>query len=199
MKLSYRLVAGLAWLAIGTTSMAADYTIDAGHSGVMFKVRHLAISSVTGRFEKFSGSFSYDPKNVKASKAEALIEAASINTDQSKRDDHLRNADFFDVEKFPELKFVSKSVKNAKKDRFDIVGDLTLHGVTKSVVLNAEFGGATKDPWGNNRIGFTASTTINRKDFGLTYHKALETGGLVVGEEVKITLEIEGIQKKEEK
>lgn len=186
-------------LAGAGLTLAAEYTIDPAHSQVMFKVRHLGISMVTGQFEKFSGTFEFDAKKPKASMVSTDIQVASINTNVAKRDDHLRTADFFDVEKFPEMKFVSKSVKDVKKDKFKIVGDLTMHGVTKEVILETEISGTVIDPWGNERAGFTAATTIHRKDFGLTWSKVLETGGLVVGEDVKIMIEIEGIRKKETK
>ncbi len=186
-------------LLVASATWAADYAIDPAHSSVSFKIRHMVVSSVTGRFGKFSGSFSYDPKNLKASKAEAKIDAAGINTDNEKRDGHLRSADFFDVEKFPDVLFVSREIKDVKKDHFKIAGDLTLHGVTKSVTLDAEAGGTITDPGGNIRAGFSATTTINRKDYGIVWNKALEAGGATVGEDVKITLEIEGIQKKEMK
>ncbi len=190
-----RVVLALGAVLIPAFSWAAQFSIDPAHSAVIFKVKHLSISTVTGRFEKFSGTFDFDGQGIKSSKVEAVITAASINTDVSKRDEHLRSADFFDVEKYPELKFVSKGVKDVKKNKFKILGDLTMHGVTKPVVLDAEFGGEVKDPWGNTRVGFNAATKINRKEYGLTYGKALETGGLVVGEEVTIILEIEGIKK----
>ena len=174
----------------------AEYVIDPDHSKVMFKVKHLGISSVTGRFEKFSGTIDFDPQDLRALKATATMETASINTDVVKRDDHLRSADFFDVKKFPYLSFVGREVREVQKDRFKIAGDLTIRGVTRPVVLDAEFGGVAKDPWGNSRAAFTAMTVIDRKDFGLTWNKLLESGGLLVGEDVRILLEIECIQKK---
>jgi polyisoprenoid-binding protein YceI len=180
--------AGLSW--------AAEYNIDTDHSKVLFKIRHLGISTVTGRFDKFSGSFAFDPKNVQASKVSATIEAVSVNTDVAKRDEHLRSADFFDVAKFPQITFASKEVRDVQGGKFKVAGDLTIHGVTKPVTLDAELIGTVKDPWGNERAGFSASATINRKDFGLTYNKVLEAGGLLIGEEVWISLEIEGILKK---
>lgn len=180
--------AGLSW--------AAEYTIDPDHSKVLFKIRHLGISTVTGRFDKFSGAFAFDPKNIQASKVTATVEATSIDTDVAKRDEHLRSADFFDVEKFPQITFVSKEIRDAQGGKFKVAGDLTIHGVTKPVTLDVELVGTVKDPWGNERAGFSATATINRKDFGLTWNKALETGGLLVGEEVWISLEIEGILKK---
>lgn len=184
----------LAFLLIGS-GWAAEYQIDPQHSQVIFKIKHLGISTVTGRFEKLSGAFEFDAKSPKAAKAQTVIEATSINTDVPKRDEHLRGADFFNVEKFPKITFVSKGITPVKNGAFTVNGDLTMHGVTRPVVLNAELGGIIKDPWGNERAAFTATTTVNRKDFGLTWNKAMETGGLLVGEEVKIFLEVEGVRK----
>lgn len=176
------------------TSWAADYKIDPAHSSIGFKVKHLAISSVPGTFGEFSGTFSYDPANVAASKAEAQITVKSINTADVKRDDHLRSGDFLDTEKFPNITFKSQKVEGVSDSEFKAHGDLTIHGVTKPVVLNITYGGSAVDPWGNHRAAFVASTKINRKDFGLTWSKTLETGSLVVGDDVLITLEIEGIK-----
>ncbi len=180
-------------LALLLTSLAgaAEYTIDPVHSKILFKVKHLGISTVTGRFDKFSGTYEYDPKNTKAAKATATIEAASVNSDVEKRDNHLRSADFLDVQKFPKLTFTSKGIKSVGKGKFKLFGDLTIHGVTKPVVLDTDFGGVAA-MGDSERSAFTASATINRRDFGLVYSKALESGGLVVGNEVRITLEIEG-------
>lgn len=186
-----------AFLALSTgLSGAAEYTIDPAHSQAVFKVKHMTISTVTGNFDTLSGSFAFDSQNIKASKAAATIAAASINTGVDKRDAHLKSADFFDVEKFPQITFASKEITGVKDTGFKVAGDLTLHGVTRPVVLDVELGGMAKDPWGNERVAFTASTAINRKDFGLTYSQALETGGLLVGEEVQILLEVEGVLKK---
>ncbi|MBI4554002.1 MAG: polyisoprenoid-binding protein [Candidatus Latescibacteria bacterium] len=175
---------------------ATEYTIDPTHSTVMFKVKHLGISTVTGRFDRFSGTFGFDQKKGTASKAAATIEVASIKTDMNDRDAHLRSADFFNAEQFPTMTFVSKAITNVTPKGFNLTGDLTIHGITRPVVLNVELGGAVKDPWGNERAAFTASTTINRKDFGLTWNKVLETGGLLVGEDVHIMLELEGVAQK---
>lgn len=180
------LVAGVAW--------AADYAIDSSHSSIGFKVKHLAISSVPGTFSEFKGTFSYDPKNVAASKAEAHIVVKSIDTSDAKRDDHLRAADFFDESKYPTITFKSQKVEGVSESEFKAHGDLTIHGVTKPVVLDVTYGGSAVDPWGKERAAFVATTKINRKDFGLTWSKTLETGSLVVGDEVSITLEIEGIK-----
>lgn len=177
-----------------TSAWATDYTIDPSHSSVVFKVKHLAISTVPGRFTQLSGKFSFDPANVKASKASASVSVASINTADTKRDDHLKSPEFLDVAKFQDITFTTTSIEPVSAEAFKAHGDLTIRGVTKPVVLDVTFGGAAKDPWGNQRAAFSASTKINRKDFGLTWSKAIETGALVVGDDVAITLEIEGIK-----
>ena len=183
-------------LALPAFAFASTWTIDSDHSHVGFKVRHLMVSNVKGSFEKFTGTVEIDDKDITKSKVEVTIDTNSINTNVQKRDEHLRSADFFDVAKFPTMTFVSKKVAKAGKDNLKVTGDLTLHGVTKQVVLAVEGPSKeSKDPWGNMRRGATATTTINRKDFGLVWNKALETGGVAVGEEVTITLEIEMIRK----
>ncbi len=176
-------------------ALAVDYTIDADHSTVGFKVKHLAISTVAGRFATFEGTFSYNPQDIEASKVEAKIDAKSINTEQPKRDDHLRKADFLNVEKSPYITFKSKKIEIESQEEFKVLGDLTINGVTKPVTLEVQFGGLATDPWGNERAAFSAQTTINRSDFNMVWNKVLETGGLVVGEKVTINLEIEGIKK----
>ncbi|HIJ95633.1 MAG TPA: polyisoprenoid-binding protein [Desulfuromonadales bacterium] len=183
-------------LALPTFASAATWTIDPDHSNIGFKVRHLMVSNVKGSFEKHTGTVEIDDKDITKSKVEVSIDTNSINTNVQKRDEHLRSADFFDVAKYPTMTFVSKKVATAGKDKLKVTGDLTLHGITRQVVLDVE--GPTKeskDPWGNIRKGATATTKINRKDFGLVWNKALETGGVAVGEEITITLEIEMIKK----
>ncbi len=177
-----------------SSAFAETYKIDPDHSTAAFKIKHLAISTVPGRFTDLSGTVEFDPKNIAAAKAEAKINVSSINTEQKKRDEHLRSEDFFYVTKFPEMTFVSKEIKDITSDSFKVVGELTIRGVTKPVVLDVKYQGAAKDPWGNERAAFSASTKINRKDFGLTWNKVLETGALVVGEEATIDIEIEGIK-----
>jgi polyisoprenoid-binding protein YceI len=183
-------------LALPTFAFATTWTIDPDHSNAGFKVRHLMISNVKGNFEKQTGVVEINDKDITKSKVEVSIDTNSINTNVHKRDEHLRSADFFDVAKYPAMTFVSKKVAKAGKDKLKVTGDLTLHGITKQVVLEVE--GPTKeskDPWGNIRKGATATTKINRKDFGLVWNAALETGGVAVGEEITITLEIEMIKK----
>lgn len=180
---------------------AERFMIDSVHSDISFKIRHMVISKVQGRFDRFGGEFDYDEKDTKMWKASATIEAASINTANEKRDGHLRNADFFDVEKYPQLSFISTKVTDYnKKDRAKLHGLLTLHGVQKPVILDIEIGGTVKDPRGGIRAGFEASTKINRKDFGIVWNKVLDGGGLAIGEEVEISMRMEGVsQMPEEK
>ena len=172
---------------------AATYKIDSDHTTVGFKIHHL-LSYVQGRFNQFEGTFDYDPEKPDTWKVEATIQAASIDTNVAQRDKHLRSADFFDVEKIPTLHFKSTEVTDVTPTSAKLHGLLTIHGVEKPVVLDLEIHGVLQDPWGNVKAGFTATTKINRKDFGLTWNKALEAGQFLVGEEVLITLDIEGIQ-----
>lgn len=175
-------------------AFAAEYKIDPAHSEVLFKVRHMGLSTVTGRFDKFDGAFDVDPKNVKATKGSLVIETNSINTNNGKRDEHLRSPDFFDAAKNPQIKFVSKEVKdiNEKDSTATLVGDLTMNGVTKPVSLRIKGGGIINDGWGNDRAAFTATGKLNRFDYGLKWNKALEAGRLVVGEQVELNLAFEG-------
>ncbi len=173
---------------------AAPYTIDTAHTRIGFGAKHMVISTVQGEFEKFSGAFEMDGNGVLES-VKALIDVGSINTRDDKRDNHLRSPDFFNVEKFPTITFVSKKVTH-DGNKYTIVGDLTIKAVTKPVTLTGEVLGQLVDPWGNHRVGFHAGGKINRKDFGINFNKILDTGGLVVSDMVTITLDIEGIQKK---
>ena len=174
--------------------MAADYNIDTAHSSVTFQIKHLAISKVKGAFTDFTGSFSYDPAKPEASSAVVVIQMASVDTGNEKRDEHLRNPDFFEVDTYPTMTFKSTSVKMKDDEEGQVTGNLTMHGVTKPVTLDLEINGMVTDPWGNERVGASLSGEINRKDWGLTWSKALETGGLVVANEVKILIELEGIK-----
>jgi len=183
-------------LILPLTASASTWTVDPDHSNVGFKVKHLMVSNVKGSFDKFTATVDLNDKDITKSKVEVSIDSSSINTNVQKRDDHLRNADFFDVAKFPAITFVSKKIVKAGTDKLKVTGDLTMHGITREVVLDVE--GPTKeskDPWGNIRKGAVATTKINRKDFGLAWNKTLETGGVAVGEEIAITLEIEMIKK----
>jgi len=176
---------------------AATYTIDPAHSSIGFQIVHLAISKVHGGFDKFSGSIEYIPGKPQLWKAEASIDASSINTNEPTRDKHLRSADFFDVEKFPVLTFKSTKVSGLKGMKGKLHGELTMHGVTKPVVLDVEGSGPIKDPWGNERVAATATVRINRKDFGMVWNKVLDTGGVMIADEVAITLELEAVREKE--
>jgi len=180
-----------------TTAVApatTTWTIDASHSEVGFAVKHLMISTVRGRFGVVSGTATFAEGDFSQATVDVTIDAASIDTREEKRDAHLRSADFFDVEQFPTLAFKSRSVKAIKGATFQLVGDLTIKGVSKEVVLDVEFEGAQKDPWGNQKSAFTATTTISRTDFGLTWNAALETGGVLVGDDVKISLDVQLLQ-----
>ena len=183
------------FLTLPVLSQAANYQIDPDHSSVQFKVRHLMVSNVKGDFNKAKGSVMIDDNNIPNLRVELTIETASVDTGHAKRDEHLRNADFFDVAKYPTVIFVSKKVMQAGQGKLKVTGDLTLHGVTREITMDVE--GPTqeiKDPWGKFRRGATATGKINRKDFGLTWNRALETGGVVVGEEVDIYVEVELIK-----
>jgi polyisoprenoid-binding protein YceI len=157
---------------------------------VGFQVRHL-LSKVRGRFNEFDGTIEFDESNPTNSRVDVTIHARSIDTGETDRDNHLRNADFFDIEKYPTLTFKSTSVTPRGNHAYDVAGDLTIHGVTRQVTLPASFLGAAQDPWGNTKLVFEAELTLNRKDFGLTWNAALETGGFLVGDEVKVSLAIQ--------
>jgi len=185
----------LAALVLTGSSASADpvtLAIDPEHSNVGFSVRHL-FTRVQGRFKEFSGAFSFDEANPSASSVTANIKAASVDTNVEARDKDLRSKRFFDVETYPTLTFTSKSVEKLSASKFKIAGTLTMHGVAKDVVLDAEFLGKGKDPWGNLRYGFRAATTVNRKDFGMQWNEVVEAGGVLVGDEVEITLDIEAV------
>ncbi len=170
------------------------WNIDTTHSSLNFTVRHLVIAKVHGAFAKWSGSISLDGDNLAGSKAQAEVEVASISTNEEKRDAHLRSADFFDAEKFPKLTFVSKKIETSGGKVTKVTGDLSLHGVTKEVTLDVEDLGRAKDPWGNERIAFSATTSLKRTDFGLNWNQALEAGGVLVGEKVDISLEVQAVK-----
>ena len=170
------------------------WKIDPAHTAAEFKVRHMMVSNVKGQFSAVSGVVTLDEADVAHSRAQASIEAASLNTHDAQRDAHLKSADFFDVANFPTLRFESTGVTRTAGG-LAVTGKLTIHGVTREVVFTVEGPTApVKDPWGNTRVGLTATAKINRKDFGLNWNSALETGGFLVGEEVAITLEVELIK-----
>lgn len=183
-------------LGLPVFGQAAMYEIDPAHSSAQFAIRHLMVSTVRGDFRKVTGIANVDEKDVTKSTIEATIDVASIHTGIEKRDEHLRSPDFFDAAKYPTMTFKSKKIEKMGEEKLKVTGDLTLHGTTKEVVLDFE-GNLTpvKDPMGKTRIGGMATTKINRKDFGLAWNKALETGGVVVGDEVTITIDTELTQK----
>ena len=182
-------------LALPAAVPAGTWELDTAHTGVHFKVRHLMVSYVRGDFEKISGRIVYDEKDISRSSADITIGAASINTRVAKRDDHLRSPDFLDAAKYPVITFKSKRVEKAGDGRLKMTGDLTIRGVTREVVLDVQ-GPAPpiKDLEGKTRVGGSASTKIDRKDFGLTWNKAIESGGVVVGDEVEITIDVEVVK-----
>jgi len=185
-------------LAMGMPSiaMAADYQLDADHSSIQFKIRHLTVSNVTGTFNKFKGSASIEGEEPSTLKAEVTIEAASVDTGHEKRDEHLRTPDFLDTAKYPTIRFISKKVTKGDSGKLKVIGDLTLHGVTREITVDLEGPTAEiKDPWGTFRRGATGTVKIDRRDFGITWNKALDTGGLVVGNEVGIYVEVEWVRK----
>jgi len=180
-----------------TASAQTDhvYAIDSSHANVAFVVRHLMISKVRGHFTDVSGTISVAPNATVPSAIDVTIGAASVDTREDQRDGHLRSADFLEVEKYPTITFRSKTISGSG-DTFTVRGDLTIHGVTREVELEATFEGRVADPWGNDRIGFEAHTKIDRKDYGLVWNQAIEAGGFAVGDEVKIEISVEAIAQK---
>lgn len=197
MKLKILLVPLIFALGLPVYSFGASWQIDPDHSSFQFKVRHLMVSNVKGNFSKvIKGSLLFDDKDIPATKGEVVIDAGSVNTSHAKRDEHLRGPDFFDVARYPTITFVSRQVTQTGPDQLRVVGDLTIHGVTREVAIDVQ--GPTpevKDPWASFRRGLTGTTKINRKDFGITWNKALDSGGAVVGDEVEISVEIEMVRK----
>jgi polyisoprenoid-binding protein YceI len=190
-----KLFAAAALSLLAALPIQADtFAIDAGHSEVGFQVRHL-VSQTRGRFNDFAGTIDLDPKNLANSSVDFKIKTTSIDTNVADRDKHLRGADFFDAEKYPEITFKSKSIKAAGNDTYNVLGTLTMHGVSKDITLPVTYLGQAKDPWGNTRAGFEAATTLNRKDFGIVWNKALDAGGAMLGDDVKININLETVKK----
>ena len=197
MKLSLKPAVAALVLAAPMVAFGAEYEIDPAHSSAQFAVKHMMVSTVRGAFEKVAGKVNIDETDITKSSVEATIDAASINTRVGQRDEHLRSPDFFDVAKYPTITFKSTKVEKAGQN-LKVTGDLTIHGVTKPVTLDVDgFTTESKDPWGNIKRGGTATTKINRKDFGLAWNAALETGGVAVSEDVSIILDLEMNKKKE--
>ena len=172
---------------------ATTFQIDKAHSEAAFQVRHL-LTKVRGRFSDFAGTIEFHPERPAAGGVTFTIQAASIDTNQPDRDAHLRSDDFFAVEQHPTLTFVSRAIAPAGTDAFNVEGDLTIRGVTRRIVLPVSYLGSAKDPWGNEKLAFEAETTINRKDFGLNWNAVLETGGFLVGDEVRIVVSIQAVR-----
>jgi len=173
---------------------AGTWQIDPSHSEIQFSVRHMMISKVRGRFREFAGTIEIGERP-EDSRVDVVIEAASIDTRDRTRDEHLRSAEFLDVERFPEVRFTSTSTVPGEKDRWDVTGDLTVRDVTRAVVLHVEFSGGTVDPWGNLRAGFLADAEIDREDFDITWNQALEAGGFLVGKGVGVEIDVEAIRR----
>jgi polyisoprenoid-binding protein YceI len=176
--------------AARSPSTAQRFVIDASHSSVGFSVRHMMITNVKGEFQKFEGELQYDPRSPETAKISASIEVASINTREEKRDAHLRSADFFDAETYPSIRFDSTRVSKKGED-LEVIGDLTIHGTTRQVSLNvSDLTAEHTDPWGNRRIGASAKTKVRRSEFGMQWNAALEAGGVLVGDEVTISIDV---------
>lgn len=173
------------------------FDVDAAHSTVEFKVRHLGFSRVTGRFKRFDAHFQFVPGDLSTLQAEVSIDASSVDTSDEKRDAHLRSADFFDVENHPNIRFESTGVRDISGNRITFEGNLTIRGITKRVEMKGEYLGEATDPWGGSRVAFEGSTRINRKDYGLTWNQALETGGFLVGDTVEIAIDVQGVLRQE--
>jgi polyisoprenoid-binding protein YceI len=179
--------------SLATAVPAGTYSIDPVHSRVEFAVRHLGISTVRGNFGSFEGSFEIGG-DLASARVYGSVEAASVNTQEPQRDDDLRSPNFFDVERFPRIEFASKEFRALGDDRFEVVGDLTLHGVTRELTLSAEILGTESDPWGNERVGLEARGELNRKDYGMTFNQVLGSGNLLVSDKVKLSIEVEAVK-----
>lgn len=189
----FKLLAVLAFaFGMSSTAMAVSLKVDQAHSAVRFEITHLMISKVDGRFAEFSGKvYNAENGNLRNAKIDFTVDVASIDTANNDRDNHLRSDDFFNVEKHPKASFKSKRVRSSGIDRYRLIGDLTIHGVTKEVTFDVTYLGTNVDPWGNTKHGYEARTTLNRRDFGLTWNQALDTGGVLIGNQVELRLTIQ--------
>ncbi len=177
-----------------TTTTTNNWNLDTVHSGINFSVRHMVVSKVRGRFAKFSGHVTLDEGDLTRSTVEATIDASSIDTGTAQRDEHLKSADFFDVEHFPQIRFRGTGIEKVGTDHYRLRGELTIRDVSREIALDVEYGGRGKDPWGNERVGFTARGALDRKDFGLKWNQALETGGVLVSDRVELELELQAVK-----
>ena len=196
-QFSAMIVASLVGLTLSTSAWAAKYQLDVSHTEIGFSVKHLVISKVKGHFGKFDGGFDYDSKAKTVTNVDIKIQSASVDTNDKKRDEHLSSPDFFDVAKFPVIEFKADKITGVEAGKtFKVPGTLTLHGVTKPVTLDVEFRGAATDPWGNEHLAFGATTEVKRADWGVKWNKSMDKGGVVVGEDVSIAIESEGVKAK---
>jgi len=194
--MKHTILALVATLAMAPISISADtYDVDATHSEVSFRVRHF-VSQTPGKFDGYKATFELDPQNLENSTVEFVVQAGTINTDNDDRDRHLRSEDFFWVERYPTLSFKSRRIKSLGGDRFEVTGAMSIRGVEKIITVPVEFLGFIKDPWGGRRAGFETQFTINRKDYGIEWNKALDAGGVVLGDDVKITLNLELVERR---
>lgn len=182
----------ISFLLVSSVSMAASYKVDPDHSNISFTIKHL-FSQVTGDFTQYEGTFNFDPKKNTAGDLNFTVKTESINTKNAKRDDHLKGADFFDVSKFPTATFVSTKVTPKGGKKFNIEGNMTMHGVTKPLKFEGTYLGEDKDPWGNMRAGFTANIKLKRKDFNIVWNKKLDSGNFMLGEEVTLAVQLEAM------
>jgi polyisoprenoid-binding protein YceI len=173
------------------------WVIDAAHSEVLFKIKHLMVTNVTGQFSSFEGTVEAENDDFSNAKIQFTADVNSISTNNEQRDQHLKAADFFEADKYPEVKFISTGFKKKSNEDYELAGDLTIKGITKQVMLKVEFSGIVQDPWGNTKAGFSLNGKINRKDFGLTFHAVTETGGVLLSDEVKLLAEVQ-LQKQAE-
>lgn len=198
MKLKTMALALAAALAPGTPVLAAEtFTVDTAHATVLFQIRHF-MSQVTGKFNEFEGTIQIDRAKPESSAVEFTIQAGSIDTNNERRDNHLRSADFFDVANHPTITFESTAVKPVGNDTYEVTGNFTMRGVTKSITLPVRMLGEMTDPWGNQRIGFEISTTIDRQDYGVSWNQTLDQGGLVLGDDVEVSINLEAVKEARE-
>jgi polyisoprenoid-binding protein YceI len=188
-------ITALPGVAAVPAAATGTWTIDKVHSEASFQVRHF-VSKVRGRFADFSGTVRIDAAKPEVSSVEFTIKVVSVDTNEPKRDAHLRSPDFFDAAKYPEIRFVSKKVAPVSESKYDVTGDLTMRGVTKEITLPVTFDGITKDPWGNERAGFETGITLNRKEYGINWNKALDQGGFMLGDDATVSINIEAVKEK---
>ena len=189
-------LAAAAALVAASPVLADTWVVDKNHSEAGFQIRHM-MSKVRGHFNDYTGTIVVDPAKPESASVEFTIKASSIDTSNENRDKDLRSANFFEVEKYPDITFKSTKVKAAGKDRYDVTGTLTMHGVSKEVTLPVQYLGSAKDPWGNDRAAFTSDVTLNRKDYGIVWNKTLDSGGALLGDEVWVSINLEATKKKE--